>query len=274
MVCRFIIFLSVILTTSATVVLLFPKGFSISVGDETRIKDIHFEVNVTRNDGNLLVATYSKNVHQFFGTQFTFVRRNVVLSVGDSISYRVVSNTNGSTHIIKDGVCYVKELPTMGMLRKHGWMFSYDITLPEEDCGRMSDGGPAVTAQRIDVPEEDIALKLNNCQEAVFNTSLSVLALELEVEELRNLTQQIKDFEETYPLAKQLTLSGRIPPDGDAVETVQFILYEKLDLRPTIVSAFRDSPYNIRFTVSTVLEKFRVLETAKFLLQRTRIQIS
>ncbi|KAB0799704.1 hypothetical protein PPYR_07584 [Photinus pyralis] len=274
MVCRFIIFLSVILTTSASVVLLFPKGFSISVEDEKRSKHLNFHVNITRNDGNLLVGTYTKNVNQFFGTQFTFARRNVALNVGDSISYRVVSNTNGSTQVIKDEVCYVKELPTMGMLRKHGWMFSYDLTLSEEDCGRMSDTGPVVTAQRIDVPDEDIAAKLNNCQQAVFNASLSILALQFEVEELRNLTQEIKDFEETYPLAKQLTLSGRIPPDGDAVETVRFMLYEKLNLSPAIVSAFRESPYNIRFTVSTVLEKFRVLETAKFLLQGTRIQIS
>lgn len=281
MVCKeyvIVLLLNAVLVTSATVTLLYPKGFTISVGDEAGIKNVHFDVNVTRNGGNSMIASYSKNVHQFFGHRFTFTRNNVALNVGDVISYNVVSNVNNSTHKLEAGVCCVRELPKKGSLRKHGWMFSYDITLTESECGRGNgtNNNPKTVAigQRINVPEEDLNHRLSKCEQAAFNTSLSLISLQLELDELRNLTKQIKEFEEAYPLAKQLTLSGRIPPDGDAVETVEFIIYEKLDLKPTIVSAFRDSPYNIRFTVSTIIEKFQILEAAKYILPDTKIEIS
>lgn len=281
MVCKeyiIVLLLNAIIVTSATVTLLYPKGFSISVGDEGRIKNVHFDINVTRNGGNSIIASYSKNVHQFFGHRFTFTRDNVVLNVGDVISYKIVSNVNNSTQKLEDGVCCVRELPKKGALRKHGWLFNYDIALTDSECGRGNgtNANPKSVAigARVNVPEEDLNLRLSKCEQAAFNTSLLLLTLQLEVEELRNLTKQIKEFEEAYPLAKQLTLSGRIPPDGDAVETVQFIIDEKLDLKPTIVSAFRDSPYNIRFTVSTIIEKFQILEAAKFILPDTKIEIS
>lgn len=274
--CFIAVLLNTAFVTSTTVYLLFPKGFSINIQKVNNNKIANFEVNITRDNGNLAVARFNKLVRNAFAGQWTFAQRNIVLKIGDVISYKIITDVNDSHEKIEEGVCSINEIPKIGHLRRHGMIHNYDINLSENSCITNDNRHELVITETpvVETVNQDMKRKLGECEQAMFNTSLSLMSLQLEVEELRNKTQQLTDFEETYPLAKQLTLSGRIPPDGDPVDIVQFMIYEKLDLRPNIVSAFRDAPYNIRFTVSSVIEKLQILEIAKFILPSTKVEIS
>lgn len=269
----FLLVFNVVQVFNTKVFLLFPKGFSINVDNHPGIVGVHFDVNVTQDNGNLTNSYHNKHVHQPFANSWTFVKRNVVINIGDTITYKISINGNNTIEENERGACKVTEVPKLGALRKHGWTFNYDVLL---ECNVYNESTPPAVEikSRALATSEDVKLKLQQCQEHIFNSSLSLLSLQMEVEVLRNLTQQISNFEETYPLAKQLTLAGRIPPDGDPKETVVFMLFEKLDLKPTILSAFRDSTYSIRFTVSTIIEKLEILEVAKYMLSNSKITIT
>ncbi|KAF5292534.1 hypothetical protein FQR65_LT01680 [Abscondita terminalis] len=269
----FVLFFNVDRVFNVKVLLLFPKGFSISVDDRPGIASVYFDVNITRNDQNLAVECYSKNVGHAFANYWTFVKRTVALAVGDTITYTSVVSEENDNEEIESGLCKVTELPKIGSLRKHGWMFNYDIAM---ECSLFDEASPPLIEMKTSIPtaSEDMELKLGQCQENMFNSSLSMMAMQTEIEQLRNLTQKLTDFEETYPMAKQLTLGGRIPPEGEPAEIVSFILYEKLNLKPTITSAFRDSTYSIKFMVSTVIDKLEILEAAKYMLANSKITVT
>lgn len=85
--------------------------------------------------------------------------------------------------------------------------------------------------------------------------------------------EQMKNIIEQGSNAKKLTMSGRIPLDGNALSTVSFLLREKLDINLAIVSAQRNSDGSITFEVGTINDKLDILAAAKQELSGTHISI-
>ncbi|KAK4886926.1 hypothetical protein RN001_003197 [Aquatica leii] len=65
--------------------------------------------------------------------------------------------------------------------------------------------------------------------------------LESEIEVLLKKNLMLTHLLEKTPNVNTLTMSGRLPPDGLAISTVTFIINEKLDINPTILSAVRNA---------------------------------
>lgn len=114
---------------------------------------------------------------------------------------------------------------------------------------------------------------LELCKELSMNATQTVMLLQSQITKLEKENRQLIATLNSYPDAKKLTLAGRIPPDDDAIGIVKFILWEKLDLKPTITHAERNPDKSIVFELSSLSDKIEVLETAKEKLKYSKILI-
>lgn len=101
----------------------------------------------------------------------------------------------------------------------------------------------------------------------------SLLGLHSQVDDLIAKRKTVLELLERFPELKNLKLVGRFPLDQTADMTVRYVLKEKLDLQPLVVSAERKNDTFITFQLSTLEEALEVLHRAKATLGQSRIMI-
>ncbi|KAF5292533.1 hypothetical protein FQR65_LT01679 [Abscondita terminalis] len=117
-------------------------------------------------------------------------------------------------------------------------------------------------------------LLMLNVKTQTEDCSYNITRLQSEIEMLLKKNLLLTHLLEKTPNVKQLTMSGRVPLDGQAMSIVKFIIKEKLDITPTITRAVRNDDGSIIFEVATLDEKLHILNAAQTKLDKSKIFIS
>lgn len=221
-----------------------PSGFSVSIPHVPGIEIFAFHGNINRELIGLGAGEFSIDIRKHENGKWTFRNFHRKLRPGDVIYYWLF--------VIKNGL---------------GYRF---------DGGRYrvpgGDDLPPITPGGQEIPES--APKENQpCLEAVLNLTQTLLQQQARMNALQLTNLQMRNYIEEQSDGRKLTMSGKIPPDGAASASVSFILRERLDLNPVIISADWNDNGSITFEVASVEIKLEILQEAKKKLVATKVSI-
>ncbi|KAB0799702.1 hypothetical protein PPYR_07582 [Photinus pyralis] len=224
-----------------------PRGFSVSIPDETGIRLFAFHGKINKVIQNLHPGDLTKEVKYPVNGKWIFHDERTKLKVGDTIHYWMF--------VVKDA---------------HGYSLdstSFTVTDLVENASTNSE-----MPTRIGNPNGMCSNEINTiCLQSLFNVTQSFGQLQSYVVTLKKKSEQLRNFIEQSPSARKMTISGRIPLEGLASSTVAFLLREKLDINVVVVSAERHFDGSIAFEVPTIDDKLEILEAAKSKLAYTKI---
>lgn len=246
-----------------------PKGFRASIEDVPGIRMFVFNGNINRELRSLEPGGFSGETRHIKNGKWSVEDHNLRLEVDDVIYYWIFVIKDRLGYRLENGRFVIKEL----IRDPHHDPQQPDKWRPQEESATSTNPVQQPAIPTTASPEIDI-VSLGICEETVLNATQTLLSLQYEVNALRKTNQQLINVLQKYPDSKTLTLSGRIPPDGEASVTAKFIIQEKLELNPDIVSAVRNNDGSITIEVSTLSEKLEILEEAKEKLKNTKIDIS
>ncbi|KAF5292535.1 hypothetical protein FQR65_LT01681 [Abscondita terminalis] len=233
-----------------------PRGFSVSIPNEPGIRIFAFHGKVNEELLDLEAGQFSKDIIRPTNNKWTFLDRRTKLNIGDTINFWLF--------VIKDGLGY----------RYDNGYFVVREFLFNPNFQHGSKNNPSYGSNINDIENKVDNEKDNTqCLQTIFNITQSLIDLQTQNNELTSKNLLLKELLKKTPNSRQLTLSGRIPPDGSPTNTVAFILSEKLNIKLLITSAERNVDGSITFDVPSLDDKLQILNVAKEELRLTKISI-
>ncbi|KAF2880535.1 hypothetical protein ILUMI_25633 [Ignelater luminosus] len=258
-----------------------PVGFSVSIEDSPGIRLFAFHGSVNKELEDLEAGEFSKDVLHTENGRWTFEDRRTRLHVGDIIYYWLFVIRDDLGYRLDNGWFEVKELvdspfelsprpPKRPTPPPRPSSQPDQNNQPDTSCNTI----PQQTTTTTEAPDKEREAFLRLCELTVLNATQALLSLQSQVNSLTITNQKLTALLEKYPDGRKLTISGRLQKDDDALTITRFVLREKLDLNPDVVSATRNSDGSITFELSNLTDKIEVLEAAKEKLKNSRVIIS
>lgn len=122
---------------------------------------------------------------------------------------------------------------------------------------------PTSTTSVIDTTSN---IRLTICEETLVNSTQALLKYITQVDELRQMTEIMKDIIEKDPDGRKLKLTGRITDDGPPEQIVKRILTDKYSLDIKILTAYQNKNGEITFEVK-LEDKIAIIKKQKELSQ-------
>ncbi|KAB0799701.1 hypothetical protein PPYR_07581 [Photinus pyralis] len=217
-----------------------PRGFSVSIPHESGIEIFAFHGNINRKLVGLGAGEFSVDIRKQENGKWIFHDSSRKLKGGDVIYYWLFVIKDGLGYRLDDGRFVVEE-------------------------SHNSDEHKTASPSRQENP---------TCLEGILNVTKTLLEQQAYINALELANKQMRTYIEQQKDGRKLTISGRLPPDDMASPTVSFILREKLDLNPIIVSAERHNDGSITFEVPSVEDKIEILQAARKKLATSAISIT
>lgn len=224
-----------------------PRGFSVSIPHESGIQLFAFHGNVNHKLVDLGAGEFSVDIRKHENGKWTFHNLSRKLKAGDVIYYWLFVIREGLGYRLDDGRFVVEESHN-----SHSSSDEHDTPLDTPLPPRQENP---------------------TCLEGILNVTRTLLEQQAQINVLELANQQMKTYIELQKDAKKITIRGRLPPDDDASSMASFILKEKLDLNPVIISAERNNDGSITFEVPSIEDKIEILQAARKKLATSTISI-